>query len=532
MEMTGKQVNVKNRWFLPAFLLFLLTLFFFSSCPQPSVENPEPWVEPEPPATASEPPAAPALPQVRPGNEKLVLSWDEVSGAAFYQIYCGETEPGEGASPLQTVNIPAATVSGLVNGTGYYVRLRAGNSAGLSGFGPSARETPVVQSPPPSVIRGNGELSAGWAAEEGIDYEIWYGTSGNTADAGKWNGPVSRSGVTAGTTITGLGNGTVYYLWIRPVVNGSPGEFSAGTGETPEAPGAVGGDFGYIPGGTVSGSDSYAVTVTVPNDPLYTNPGSSSVKKGVFVQGRIVPIPSFAMAKHETTQDLWYTVQTWALDRGYQFQNKKNKAPSPDQQNRPVTGISWRDAIVWCNAYSETGGLEPVYRDPGGNVLKNSTHANAAACDGALMDKTKSGYRLPTEVEREFAARGGNPGLGDWMYGYAGSNTADAVAWYHGNSPYQTQPVGTKAPNRLGVHDLSGNVQEWCWDWMNYAVSVTAASPPDGAAYSGTSPLANQKPFNGGGVGSNIIYSSVADRWGFTPDYTNSYVGFRVVRKP
>ncbi|MDR0450647.1 MAG: formylglycine-generating enzyme family protein, partial [Treponema sp.] len=106
------------------------------------------------------------------------------------------------------------------------------------------------------------------------------------------------------------------------------------------------------------------------------------------------------------------------------------------------------------------------------------------------------------------------------------------VAWHHGNSFFQTQKVGTKARNRLDIYDLSGNVQEWCWDWMNYAVGVTAATPADGAAYSGTSPLANQKPFNGGGVGSNITYSCVAYSWGSAPDHKDSYVGFRVVRKP
>jgi formylglycine-generating enzyme required for sulfatase activity len=505
---------------------FLLSLLL-SACPQPAGENTA--AGQEPPETGTELPAAPGLPQVRPGNKKLVLSWDEVPGAGSYEVYCGETEPGEGASPVQTVDVPAATVSGLANGTNYYVRLRAKNSSGTGGFGPSARGTPALQFPPPSLVRGNGELLVGWAAEEGIDYQVWYGASGNTGDAVQWNGPIARSGIVAGTTITGLVNGTACHVWIRPVNNGTPGDFGEETAETPEAPKSVEEGLVYIPGGTLSGSDSYAITVTVPDDPAYTNHGSSFVKRGVFVQGRSVPIPSFAMAKYETTQGLWHTVQTWALEHGYQFQGKKSALSAAQ---KPVAGISWRDAIVWCNAYSEMQGLEPVYRDSGGNVLKDSTNAAAAACDGALMDKARSGYRLPTQAEREFAARGGNPGLGDWMYMYAGSNTADDVAWHHGNSAYQTKDAGTKAPNRLGIYDLSGNVQEWCWDWMNYAVTVTEATPPDGAAYSGTPPLANQKAFNGGGVGSNFTYSCVAYSWGSLPDYKDNYIGFRVVRKP
>jgi formylglycine-generating enzyme required for sulfatase activity len=148
------------------------------------------------------------------------------------------------------------------------------------------------------------------------------------------------------------------------------------------------------------------------------------------------------------------------------------------------------------------------------------------------MDKTQNGYRLPTEAEREFAARGGDPGLADWMFMYAGSNTADEVAWYHGNSPYQIKPSGGKSPNRLDIYDLSGNAQEWCWDWMNYAADVPAGTPVDGAAYSAAAPLANQKAFNGGGAGSNVTMSCVTYRWGFTPDYRDNYLGFRVVYTP
>ncbi|MDR2758068.1 MAG: formylglycine-generating enzyme family protein, partial [Spirochaetaceae bacterium] len=280
------------------------------------------------------------------------------------------------------------------------------------------------------------------------------------------------------------------------------------------------------PGGTVTGSSDYAITVTVPNDPAYNNPGASSVKKGVFTEGRTVPIDSFAMAKYETTRTLWYTVAAWALANGYQFQNPNAAAPGGSNGNLPVTGISWRDAIVWCNAYSQKEGKEPVYRS-GGSLLKNST--DAAACDNAVMDKTKNGYRLPTEVEREFAARGGDPGQAAWMFTYAGSNAPDTVAWHHGNSPFQTKPVGTKTANSLGIYDLSGNVQEWCWDWMDWAVDVTTATPVDGA-YHGT--MAGQKPFNGGGAGSNVTMSSVVYRWGYEPGYTDGYVGFRVVCKP
>jgi formylglycine-generating enzyme required for sulfatase activity len=167
-----------------------------------------------------------------------------------------------------------------------------------------------------------------------------------------------------------------------------------------------------------------------------------------------------------------------------------------------------------------------VYYSSGNAVLRNSR--NSAACDGAVMDRSKNGFRLPTEAEREFAARGGDPGKDEWMFTYSGSDNADDVAWHHDNSPYQIREAGTKKPNRLGIFDLSGNVQEWGWDWMNYNIELTQFTPRDGESYSSRF---NQKPIAGGGVGSNLTMSCVADRWGFNTSYTDPYVGFRLVRK-
>jgi hypothetical protein len=137
--------------------------------------------------------------------------------------------------------------------------------------------------------------------------------------------------------------------------------------------------------------------------------------------------------------------------------------------------VSWRDVMVWCNAYSEKSGKVSVYTSSEGAVIRNSS---SATCDNAVMDKTKSGFRLPTEVEWEFAFRGGNPSdTTNWAYPYAGSDTAGDVAWYSGNSGATTHPVGTKVANSLGLYDMNGNVWEWCWD---RSASVSSSTPADG----------------------------------------------------
>ena len=376
--------------------------------------------------------------------------------------------------------------------------------------------------PAPSVIRGNGELAVGWAAQGGLQYEVWYGQTNNSATARRWEGTITRSGIAAGVVITGLVNGNTYYVWIKL----QDGRTGMGTSGVPAAPpDTVPEGFAFVSGGTVTGSAAYAMRLTIP--PGYIGAGTARDKQGVFVEGRTVPIEPFFMAKHEVTRGLWYEVQTWAESNGYFFQNT---ITSPDEagKNKPVTGISWRDAVVWSNALSIKRGFEPVYlASCGGAALTDSRNANGAAVDNAYMDRRRNGFRLPTEAEREFAARGGNPGKADWMFLFAGSNTANDVAWYHGNSPFQLRDVGTKAANRLGIYDLSGNAQEWGWDRMRFDAPVTAQTPVDGEAHSSHF---SQRPMAGGGVGSNITMSVVADRWGFSTVFSSPVVGFRVVR--
>ena len=247
------------------------------------------------------------------------------------------------------------------------------------------------------------------------------------------------------------------------------------------------------------------------------------VAGGTFVMGKdgigdrekpphLVRVSSFYMGRTEVTQAQWKEVM--------------GNHPSEFQgDDLPVESVTWFECVEFCNKLSVKDGLKPVY-----NKIEVKDAGNKNECDWSA-----NGYRLPTEAEWEYAARGGKMSKG---YIYAGSNNPDEVAWYKNNSGSKPHPVGQKKPNELGLYDMSGNVSEWCWDWHlhdGYKYCPTLQSNPRGPE---TGTYDREK--RGGGwfyralapQGAKVANPNdlrVANRGGAWPTDVKRHIGFRLV---
>ena len=253
----------------------------------------------------------------------------------------------------------------------------------------------------------------------------------------------------------------------------------------------AGGNFVYVEGGTFQMG---SVTGDFDEEPVHT-----------------VTVKSFIMNKYEVTQKEWFEVM------GTTLKQQMDMAQQADRRSRilsmhgegddyPMYYVNWYDAVEYCNKLSLKEGLTPAYE-----VLNNNI----------ICDWNANGYRLPTEAEWEYAAKGGNKE--NRTFEYSGSNKVDEVAWYVDNSDRGIKPVGIKNPNGLGLYDMSGNVWEWCWDWFSFYESDAQAGPKG--------PSVGKERINRGGgwlSSANVVRATY--RAFFSP-FDRSYVlGFRVVR--
>jgi formylglycine-generating enzyme required for sulfatase activity len=248
---------------------------------------------------------------------------------------------------------------------------------------------------------------------------------------------------------------------------------------------------------------------------------------------------AFLIGETEVTYELWLVVYNWATDeaRGagrYYFQRTGQAGNSGvyfEGEQDPVTSISWRDALVWCNAlteyYNAKNGTDwkCVYIDGEGKPIRDSRDTNADVCDQAAALPTADGFRLPVSKEWELAARYIDGS--DWLpWNHASGDLSGTsyppenvttthigdYVWYAENSGEQTHPVATKKSNPFGLFDMSGNVSEVCFDrhWND----------------------ATRRVIRGGGIWSQLgEYSLLVsfEDW-IEPDVASGTYGFRLAR--
>ncbi len=240
----------------------------------------------------------------------------------------------------------------------------------------------------------------------------------------------------------------------------------------------------------------------------------------VFLSGRSLTIPDLIVCDHEVTRGEYKTVVGTDPSTASAYDEDGNQSTGDDVSNNPVNYLNSYSAIVYCNKLSIAENLTPCYTisnsidpDTWGTVpTSDNSIWNAATCDFEA-----DGYRLPTEAEWEWFARGGE------NYTYAGSNTVDNVAWYSGTTNWTgTRDVKTKSANAYGLYNISGNVWEWCWDWDG---SISSTTPASGVV------SGSRRVLRGGSWDFDDESSAVSYRWfNAPPDYRDDSFGFRVVR--
>ena len=287
--------------------------------------------------------------------------------------------------------------------------------------------------------------------------------------------------------------------------------------------------------GLCSGDPSVTAMVRIPGGEFMMG---DSVNEGFSNEfpTHLVSVGEFYLWRTEVTWAQWQEAWNWSQreGRGYDFGAGERGSTSdysalpdtPANNQHPVTGITWLEMLKWCNARSRMDGYTPCYYSDAG-----FTKELIAGTPEVHVNWSANGYRLPTEAEWEFAARGGLPGkshpwgqgLERWKANYYDSadpfGGTTPVGYYSGS---QT-PSGPDMKNGYGLSDMAGNVWEWCWDWLG-PYSGAVQTNPRGAA-TGT-----DRVIRGGAWDGVVTVLRCAYRDGSTPELRSFTTGFRPAR--
>ena len=380
-----------------------------------------------------------------------------------------------------------------------FLLLCAGSIFALTGFGESntfgiTEETlPVEMSSFSATLTANNYVQLNWVTQSETNlqgYYVYRCTAANLSSASIVSGLIQPTNTSSQQSYSFLDSEIYqsgqYYYWLYSMEMDGHGSF--------HGPASI---LVNLDGGNPVAVDDFIL-----------------VEGGTFNNGTSdVTLSSFYMDKYEITQAEYQAVMGVNPASGYGVGS-----------NYPVYYVSWFNAIEYSNRRSLQEGLTPCYSYstygtnpdnwPAGWNSSNTNHTNVNC------NWTANGYRLPTEMEWMFAAKGGNQSQG---YTYSGSNSIGDVAWYTSNSGSTTHTVGTKAANELGTFDMSGNVWEWVWDIYGSYPSGSQNNPT--GANSGS-----KRVRRGGSWDYSAGYCTVSDRHDHGATYSGHHLGFRCVR--